>query len=175
MALLCLFPALLPAITIEVVRVYQPISLHGTDGAGDVEDDEEVLQAAVMARPMALAGAMPEDLVKAVAEPCRILANTPAYQVEEANLLILCGIDLSVEMLEERLLVKLDISRLELREEIDLTARQALILAIRAVRKTLEGYYAHGGEKLFWEVRITGTNEKNASLKDLSGRHTVNE
>ena len=170
-----LVPLSAPAITIEVVRVFQPISLHGTDGAGDVEDGEQVLQAAVMSRPVALAGAIPEDLVKAVAAPCRIPTNTPAYEVVESNLLLLCGIDLGVDMLQERLLVTLDVSQLKIPEEVDLTARQVLNLTIRAVRKTLEGYYAHGGEKLLWEVRITGTGEATASLKDLSGKHSVGE
>ena len=40
----------LSAVTVEVVRLYQPISLHGTDGAGD-EDGDEVMQAAVMSPP----------------------------------------------------------------------------------------------------------------------------
>jgi hypothetical protein len=170
-----LLPLSVSAITIEVVRVFQPLSLHGTDGAGDVEDEEEILQAAVMSRPMALAGAIPEDLVKAVADPCRIPANTPAYQVAESNLLLLCGISLGVDMLQERLLVTLDVSKLEIPEEVDLTARQVLNLTIRAVRKTLESYYAHGGEKLRWEVRVTGAGEGQASLKDLSGKHTIGE
>jgi hypothetical protein len=149
------------------------LSLHGTDGAGDVEDDEEVLQAAVMPRPMALAGAIPEDLVKAVGDPCKIQSNSPAYNLPEANLIILCKIGLSVEMLDQRLLVKLDVSRMSMPEEIDLTARQTLTLTIRAIRKTLEAYFAHSDEKVPWEVRITGTNERNASLKNLSAKYTV--
>jgi hypothetical protein len=173
LALLCLLPAMLSGITVEVVRLYQPLSLHGTDGAGDVEDDDEVLQAAVMSRPMALAGAIPEDLVKAVGDPCKIESNSPAYDLEEANLLILCKIELSVEMLEERLLVKLDLSQMTIPEEIDLTARQMLTLSIRAIRKTLEAYFAHTDEKIHWEVRIAGTNERNASLRNLSAKHTV--
>ncbi|MDA0766906.1 MAG: hypothetical protein O3A92_08810 [Verrucomicrobia bacterium] len=175
LALLCLLPAALSAITIEVVRLYQPLSLHGTDGAGEEEADHMVLQAAVLERPMALAGAIPEDLVKAVGEPCRIASNSPAYTVEEANLLILSKIKMEVEMLEERLLVKLDVSELAMPEEVDLTARQALVLSIRAIRKTLEAYFAHSDEKVHWEVRITGTDESNASLRDLSAKYTLDE
>lgn len=134
-----------------------------------------VLQAAVMARPMALAGAIPEDLVKAVGDPCKIASNSPAYREEEANLLIICKIHLSVGMQDERLIVRLDVSDLAMPEEVDLTARQALTLSIRAIRKTLEAYFAHGEEKLPWEVRIIGTNQKNASLKNLSAKYTVGE
>lgn len=174
LVLLCFLPMALSAITVEVVRLFQPISLHGTDGAGD-EDADQVLQAAVMSRPMALAGAIPEDLVKAVGDPCKIASNSPAYTVQEANLLLICKIGLSVEMLEERLLVRLDVSRLEMPEEVDLTVRQVLTLTIKSIRKTLEAYFAHSDEKLPWEVRITGTKESNASLKNLSAKFTVGE
>ena len=174
LALVCLLPMMASAVTVEVVQLFQPLSLHGTDGAGD-EDDDMVLQAAVMARPMALAGAIPEDLVKAGGDPCKIASNSPAYTEEEANLLIICKIELSVAMLDKRLIVRLDVSDLAMPEEVDLTARQALTLSIRAIRKTLEAYFAHSDEKLPWEVRITGTNPKNASLKNLSAKYTVGE
>lgn len=164
----------LSAVTVEVVRLYQPISLHGTDGAGD-EDGDEVMQAAVMSRPMALAGAIPEDLVKAVGDPCKISSNSPAYTIEEANLLLICKIGLSVEMLEDRLLVRLDISKLAMPEEVDLTARQVLTMSIKSIRRTLEAYFSHSDENLPWEVRITGTKESNASLKNLSAKYTVGE
>lgn len=174
LAFLCFVPMTLSGITVEVVRLFQPLSLHGTDGAGD-EDDDEVMQAAVISRPMALTGAIPEDLVKAVGDPCKIASNSPAYTVEEANLLVICKIGLSVEMLEERLLVRLDLSRLEMPEEVDLTARQVLTLTIKSIRRTLEAYFAHSDENLPWEVRITGTKDSNASLKNLSGKFTVGE
>jgi hypothetical protein len=158
-------------ITIEVVRLYQPLSLHGTDAAGDNETLEEVVQAAVMSRPMAVAGAIPEDLVKAVAEPCKIMSNSPAYTLDEANLLILCRIGLTVDIVEERLVVRINVSKLAIPEDIDLSSRQILRLTITAVRKTLEHYYAQIDEALEWEIVITGTGEKNASLKDLGRRY----
>lgn len=172
--LLLLFPGILSAITIEIVRLYQPLSLHGTDGAGE-EDDDMVLQAAVMSRPMALAGAIPEDLVKAIGEPCKVPSNSPAYTVEEANLLCLCKVGLAVEMVDSRLIVRLDVGALEMPEEVDLTSRQMLSLTIRAIRKTLEAYYTHDGEHLAWEVRITGADERRASLRNLSAKFTIGE
>ena len=44
-------PASLSAITVEVVQLFQPLSLHGTDGVGDEDENEEPLQAAVLSRP----------------------------------------------------------------------------------------------------------------------------
>lgn len=158
-------------ITIEVVRLYQPLSLHGTDAAGDNETLEEVVQASVMSRPLAVAGAIPEDLVKAVSEPCKIMSNSPAYALDEANLLILCKIGLTVAIVNERLVVRLDVSKLAIPEAIDLSSRQILRLTITAIRKTLEHYYAQIDEAIEWEVVITGTNDKNASLRDLAKKY----
>jgi hypothetical protein len=160
-------------ITIEVVRLYQPLSLHGTDAAGDNETLEEVVQASVMSRPLAVAGAIPEDLVMAVSEPCKIMSNSPAYTLDEANLLILCKIGLTVDMNEKRLVVRIDVSKLAIPEAIDLSSRQILRLSITAIRKTLEHYYAQIDEELEWELVIAGTKDKNASLKDLGRKYKI--
>ena len=114
-------------------------------------------------------------MVKAVGDPCKIASNSPAYTIEEANLLLICKIGLSVEMLEDRLLVRLDISKLAMPEEVDLTARQVLTMSIKSIRRTLEAYFAHSDQNIPWEVRITGTKESNASLKNLSAKYTVGE
>ena len=57
------------ASTIMVVPVFEPLSLHGTDGDEAVSDIGEALQACVMARPMAMTGAFPEVLVDAIRSP----------------------------------------------------------------------------------------------------------
>ncbi|HCQ80352.1 MAG TPA: hypothetical protein DIV46_10285, partial [Verrucomicrobiales bacterium] len=70
------------ATTLEVLRVFQPLSLHGTDV--DHEFKGEAIQARIFARPMVLSGAMPENLVLAVATPHRMPA-TFNYDVNECN------------------------------------------------------------------------------------------
>ena len=50
---------LVSGVTVEVVQVYQPLSLHGTDGIGEALEEGDPVQAAVMARPYALTGAVP--------------------------------------------------------------------------------------------------------------------
>ena len=40
-----------------VVPVFEPLSLHGTDGDEAISDTGEALQACVMSRPKALTGA----------------------------------------------------------------------------------------------------------------------
>lgn len=174
--ILLLFPALASAVVVEVVKLYQPISLHDTDGVGDDEEaGEEPMQAAVLSRPFALTGAIPEDLVKAVATPHKIATNAPGYAVEDANLLTLCKITLAAEMKTEKLQVRLDVSNLAIPEDVDLTSRQVLRLIIKAVRLTLKDYFKMGAAEESFEVSVgvIGTNEGNEGLKDLAVRFKV--
>ncbi len=57
--------SLASATTLEVLQVFQPISLHGTDV--DYEFEGEHVRARVFSRPMVLSVAMPETLVAAIA------------------------------------------------------------------------------------------------------------
>ncbi len=155
------------ATTIMVVPVYEPLSLHGSDGDDAIFEIGEALQATVMARPMALTGAFPEVIVDAIATPHKIPTNNPNYEVEEANLLVLCGVKISGELTEEGLLVRFDLENLSIPQEVDLTSRQLLKLALVALRKTLEIYQQPQPEPLAVKVVVTGTHENNESLKDL--------
>ena len=110
-------------------------------------------------------------MVKAVGSPHRIASNGDGYVVEDANLLNLCKIDLSAEMKNARLLVRLDVSKLELPEELDLTARQVVTLSIIAIEHTLKDYFRNSkGEDLRVSIGVKGTNEGNEALKNLARR-----
>lgn len=163
------------ASTISVVSIHEPISLHGTDVDGMISDTGEALQATVIARPMALTGAFPEDLVASIRTPHKLPSNNPNYKVEEANLLILCNVGIAAELTEEGLLVKLDVSQLGIPLEVDLTSRQLLKLSLVALRRTLEEYHRPQTEPLKVIVAITGTTENNASLLDLQVTFTLEE
>jgi hypothetical protein len=163
------------ATTIMVVPVYEPLSLHGTDGDEAISDTGEALQACVMARPMALSGAFPEVLVEAIRSPHQIPTNNPNYAVREANLLVLAGIGLRAEMTAEGLAVTMDVSQLAIPPEVDLTARQILRLAIVALRKTLEEYQRPQPQPLAVKLSIEGTNENQATLRELDVRFTIGE
>ncbi|MCH2063720.1 MAG: hypothetical protein MK194_08345 [Roseibacillus sp.] len=174
LALLLLLPSIVSGVTLEVVNLYQPLSLHGTDGVGESLGEDDPVQAAVMSRPYAVTGAMPEDLVKAVGSPHRITSNGDGYVVEDANLLNLCKIELSAEMKNTRLLVRLDVSKLELPEELDLTARQVVTLSIVAIEYTLKDYFRNSkDEDLRVSIGVKGTNEGNEALKNLARRLTL--
>lgn len=166
-------PVALPATTITVVPVHEPLSLHGTDGDEVISDIGEALQASVMARPMALTGAFPETLVESVRSPHMIPTNNRNYKVTEANLLVLCKIGISAEKTKEGLAVKLDVGEMIVPTEVDLTPRQILRLAIVAVRRTLEDYQKHQDEPLEVTLHIDGAIEKNKVLGELDAKFTV--
>jgi len=174
--LLAVWPLALPASTIEVIRLYQPLSLHGTDGSGEHQEVDELLQASVMASPYALSGAFPEDLVKAVGLPHRIPTNNAGgYEVKESNLVQISKLEIDATLDEGKLKITIDVTELTIPEEVDLTSRQILKMTISSITKTLEGYYSHGEETLYCEVTITGTKEGNASLVDLAQKFTIGE
>jgi hypothetical protein len=171
LAILLIAPA--PATTITMVPVFEPLSLHGTDGDEVISETGEALQATVMARPMALTGAFPEVLIESIRSPHKVPTNNPNYKTLEANLLVLCRIGLTSELADGGLRVRLDISNLSIPQEVDLTSRQVLNLAILAVRKTLEDYQKIQTGDLPVSLVIEGADDGKAPLRDLSGKFVI--
>jgi hypothetical protein len=161
------------ATTITVVPIFEPISLQGTDGDEAISEIGEALQASVMSRPMALTGAFPEVLVDAIRSPHLIPTNNPNYKVQETNLLVLCNVGISGEMVDNVLTVKLNVSQLAIPAEVDLTTRQILKLAIVALRKTLDEYQRPQIQPLSVALTIDGTDEGKASLRDLGTKFVI--
>ncbi|MGJ8632960.1 MAG: hypothetical protein ACSHX7_03500 [Luteolibacter sp.] len=167
LAALIIFASNIFASTISVVPIHEPISLNGTDVDDIISDTGEALQATVLPRPMALTGAIPEVLVEAIRTPHKIPTNNPNYTVEEANLLVLCNVDIQARMTEESLAVTIDVIGLSIPPEIDLTSRQLLKITLVALQRTLEEYQRPQSEPLTVIVSIEGTTENNATLTDL--------
>lgn len=161
------------ATTIMVVPVFEPLSLHGTDGDEAISDTGEALQACVMARPMALTGAFPEVLVEAIRTPHRIPTNNPNYTVIETNLLVLANIEIQAESTPGGLSVIVDVSQMSIPIEVDLTARQILRLVIVALRKTLEEYQAPQDGPLEVMFTVTGVDENRMGLLELNVSFTI--
>jgi len=161
------------ATTIMVVPVFEPLSLHGTDGDEAISDTGEALQACVMSRPKALTGAKPEVLVESIRSPHLIPTNNPNYKVQEANLLVLANIGIHAEMTRGGLTVTLDVTQLAIPAEVDLTARQILKLAIVALRKTLEEYQRPQTQPLAVSLVIEGAEGDRAGLGDLAADFTI--
>jgi hypothetical protein len=163
------------ASTITIVPIFEPLSLHGTDGDGAASEIGEALQASVMPRPMALTGAFPEVLVDAIRTPHLIPTNNPNYKVQETNLLVLCNIGINAEIVDNLLTVKLDVAQLAIPADVDLTTRQILKLAIIAVKKTLEDYQHPQTQPLSVAISIEGTDDAKASLRDLGTKFSIPE
>jgi hypothetical protein len=161
------------ATTITVVPIFEPLSLHGTDGDEAISRIGEALQASVMPRPMALTGAFPEVLVDAIRSPHLIPTNNPNYKVQEVNLLVLCNIGISGEMVDNALTVRLSVGQLSIPADVDLTTRQILNLAIIALRKTLDEYQGLQTQALSVTVIIDGADDAKASLRDLSTKFVI--
>ncbi|MCX6876284.1 MAG: hypothetical protein NTW21_21125 [Verrucomicrobia bacterium] len=161
------------ATAITMVPIFEALSLHGTDGDEAISAIGEALQAAVMSRPMALTGAFPEVLVDAIRSPHLIPTNCPNYQAKEANLLVLCKVDISGEMTGQGLLVRFDVATLAIPPEVDLTSRQVLKLALMALRKTLEAYQVRQQEPLKVTVVVVGADEGKAALRELGVKFEV--
>ena len=159
------------ATTLEVLRVFQPLSLHGTDI--DHEFKGESVQAHIFARPMVLSGAMPENLVLAVATPHRMPA-TFNYEVSECNLLTLFKVEISGIMGNSgELEVAFDLTKMQAPDGVDLSILTVLSLSIHALKKTLEDYHHPENKPLKVKITIEGTTKKNRSLRDLSGGFVV--
>jgi len=174
-AILLTFVALVnfsSASTLEVLEVFQPISLHETDV--DYEFEGEHIQARIFSRPLVLSGAMPEGLVEAVASPHQIPAVNN-YEVKECNLLALYKVNLSAELGERALLVTFDLKEMKAPEGVDLPIRTVLRLSIEALKKTLESYHHPENDPLKVRLKIAGTKKGNVSLKDLETVFKVGE
>lgn len=166
--LLPLLCAMAGATTIQVVPVYEPLSLHGADHDEITSEVGEALQACVMSRPMALTGNFPETLVESIRSPHAIPSNNPNYKTKEANLLLLCGINLKAELTKEGLVIHLQCAQIQIPPEVDLTSRQILRLTLVAIRKTLEDYQKIQSDTLRVHILIESNAETQAYLNPLA-------
>jgi hypothetical protein len=161
------------ATTITVVPVYEPLSMHGTDGDEAISDIGEALQATVMSRPMALSGAFPEALVEAMRTPHLLPSNNPNYEVREANLFVLCNIGVSATLNETGLVVTFEIGSLAIPPEVDLTTRQILRIGLIALRNTLTEYQRPQHNPLNVRLIIAGAEGNLEPLRDVGTEFTV--
>ena len=122
---------------------------------------------------MVLSGAMPENLVSAIATAHRMPAIFN-YEVKECNLLALFQVEVFGEMDDSgELRVVFNLAKIRVPEGVDLPIRMVLKLSIQALKKTLEDYQQPENQPLKVKLVIEGTTEKNSSLRDLGGRFVV--
>lgn len=157
--------------TLEVFRIFQPLSLHGTDV--DYEFEGETIQARVLSRPMVLSGALPEELVSAVGSSYRMPAVLN-YTERECNLLRLYGLEITGEMTGEAdLKIIIDLSASEAPKDVVLPLRTVLKLTISALKQTLKDSHLIENRPLNVTLEFAGLTEKTASLRDLAGKFQI--
>ena len=157
--------------TLEVFRIFHPLSLHGTDV--DYEFEGETIQARVLSRPLVLSGALPEELVGAVASSYRMPA-VPNYPERECNLLVLYGLEVTGDMAGEAdLKIVIDLSANQVPKDVVLPLRTVLKLTISALKKTLKDSQLIENRPLNVTLELAGLTEKTASLRDLAGKFEV--
>lgn len=168
------FACVCSASTIELARIFSPLSLIDTGTASNLQQDGEPLPVAVMERPIAISGRMPEALIEAVAIPFAIDTNEPQlYQVSEANLIALCGVEIQASMSEgqddEALNIKIIMPSKEAIADINITLKQLVELILMSIEKTLSAN-SHG-EK--WESKINLTFEGDGAADLINSTKTI--
>ena len=154
------------ASTKSVYRVWQPISLHGTDASSVLGKESGVDYTVVMSRPVVLSGALPEDLVHAVAMKHQ-LASIGGYAEKEANLITISGIKLRSQLKGEGLLVTLDVSGAMVPKDVEVSLFNVVKLTIDALKMTLKDYSAaYLEEGLSCTILVT-SEKKGPQLEQL--------
>lgn len=166
LSLLFLSSSLALTSTKSVYRVWQPLSLHGTDVSSVAGKEGDVDYAVLMSRPVVLSGALPEDLVYAVARSHKIDSNGN-YDVSEANLLALSEIRLNARFDEKGLDIQLDLSEVNLDADVNISLFDVVKLSVRALRRTLDDYgESYLSEPMPCAISVVGV-ESDSELKQL--------
>ena len=159
------------AVTKSVYRVWQPLSLHGTDVASVLGKESRVNYAVLMSRPVVLSGALPEELVYAVSQGHQ-LASIGGYSEPEANLLALYKVKLDARYDDEQLTVTIDLSEVVKRENADVSLHDTVKLAIEALKKTLQDYgAAYLQSEMACVIQVVG-GDQDPKLKALQEFNT---
>jgi len=169
--------SLAQASTKSVYRVWQPISLHGTDVSSVLGKESGVDYTVLMSRPVVLSGALPEDLVYAVALKHQ-LVSIGGYGEPEANLIALSKIKLRAQLTDNGLLVTVDVSGALVPKEVDVSLFNVVKLSVEAIKMTVQDYgAAYLQEGLSCSILVTGEEEgpQLEQLKKLSVQFVANK
>lgn len=159
LTLLLVLSSLTQATTKSVYRVWQPISLHETDVSSVLGKESGVDYTVLMSRPVVLSGALPEDLVYAVALKHQ-LASIGSYDEPEANLIALSKIKLRAQLTDNGLVVTVDVSGAKVPKEVEVSLFDVVKLSVAAIKMTMQDYgTAYLQEGLSCSILVTGDEE----------------
>jgi len=127
----------------DIVPIFQPLSLLGTELEAYPLGQDEGICADVMATPAIVSSAYPEAIVQAIALPHRFY-HAPEGFPDESNLLVLAGARLEAAWGEERHSVTIDFSQASLEDRLGVTLDQLCRLTILCLSKSLRQGYSDG-------------------------------
>lgn len=165
-ALLLASASLSVASTKSVYKIWQPLSLHGTDVDSVVGSESGVDYAVLMSRPVVLSDALPEGLVYAISMKHK-MPSVGGYSEPEANLLELFKLKLNARLSEEQLEVTIDVKNAVTPAGIDVSLKNAIELTFVAIRRTLGEYgAAYLEDGIACSIRVIG-DEKSPIFSEL--------
>ncbi|MGJ8673645.1 hypothetical protein [Rubritalea sp.] len=148
------------ASTKSVYQIWQPLSLAGTDVHGVVGIENTYAGSVVMVRPMVVSGAIPEDLIAAIALNVPIPSATENYAQPQVNLLAMAKIQLQGRLENGKLVIEFDLSNAVAPEGVELSIENIVELGIEAVQKTVEfNGKAQIDHTFICDVKIVGAKE----------------
>ncbi|MFC5049466.1 hypothetical protein ACFPK9_02365 [Rubritalea spongiae] len=124
------------ASTKSVYQIWQPLSLKGTDVYGVVGVESNQPGVVIMPRPVVLSGAIPEDLVTAIALDYPLASSAKNYSEPHVNLLAISNVSLRALLEDEGLLIQFDVSKAQSEKDLGVDLETVISMGIEAVRKT---------------------------------------
>jgi len=123
----------------QIVEIYQPTSLLGTEGEDDPLHNGQSMPATILQRPVVVGGAFPESPVAAVALPHTIAGASQGFP-KESNLIVLVGGKLHAEWGEKQHTIIADFSQAKASDDLGVTLLQVMQLTAECLQLTLKGW-----------------------------------
>jgi len=150
--LVLLSASLLSAEVLEVIKLYRPLSLKGTESFTENKDGE-VLEAGVFSAPAVLSGAMPEDILAALTQPYVIQSYGKSYESKECNLFTLSNSTATAKQLNGQ---HFEITlTLDPAQKMDLNQEELTTLLTKSIRNTFTNYFNSSDVPLEFDLYLT--------------------
>ena len=142
---------LLNAEVLQVVKLYRPLSLKGTESFSETKEGK-VIEAGIFSAPAVVSGAMPEDILAALTHPFEIRSYGKSYEPKECNIFTLSNSTATAKQLSEnyfQITLQIDPD-----QKTDLSQEELVDLFVRAIRNTFTNYFISNDEPLEFDLFV---------------------
>ena len=122
----------------QIVEIFQPTSLLGTDTEDEPLTKGQAMAARILRRPVLIGGAFPESPVDAMCLPHRIAGADDGFP-NESNLIVLVGAKIHAEWGEKVHTVIADFTDAKASEELGVSLLQVMQLTAECLKRNLRG------------------------------------